>query len=79
MEHSQDVIPCRILKVFFLSPQHKTIYILISQIKLDHLLCDTCTHRIIESMMGVRPRQGNLRLVVRLYSLVRGLPSIRLK
>ena len=35
--------------------------------------------RIIESMMGLRPRQGNLRLVFRLFSLIRGLPSIRLK
>ena len=34
---------------------------------------------LIESMMGLRPRQGNLRLVFRLYSLIRGLPSIRLK
>ena len=33
----------------------------------------------IESMMGLRPRQGNLRLVFRLFSLMRGLPSIRLK
>ena len=37
------------------------------------------THRLIESMMELRPRQGNLRLVFRLYSLMRGLPSIRLK
>ena len=35
--------------------------------------------RRIESMMWLRPRQGNLRLVFRLFSLVRGLPSIRLK
>ena len=35
--------------------------------------------RIIESMMGLRPRQGNLRLVFRLFSLMRGLPSIRLR
>ena len=32
--------------------------------------------RLIESMMGLRPRQGNLRLVFRLFSLKRGLPSI---
>ena len=38
-----------------------------------------CTERFIESMMGFRPRQGNLRLVFRLFSLTRGLPSIRLK
>ena len=31
--------------------------------------------RIIESMMGLRPRQGNLRLVFRLFSLMRGLPE----
>ena len=35
--------------------------------------------RLIESMMGLRPRQGNLRLVFRLFSLMRGLPRIRLK
>ena len=35
--------------------------------------------RIIESMMGLRPQQGNLKLVCRLFSLMRGLPSIRLK
>ena len=35
--------------------------------------------RLIESMMGLRPRQGNLRLVFILFSLMRGLPSIRLK
>ena len=34
---------------------------------------------LIESMMELRPRQGNLRLVFRLFSLMRGLPSIRLK
>ena len=34
---------------------------------------------LIESMMGLRPKQGNLRLVFRLFSLIRGLPSIRLE
>ena len=34
--------------------------------------------RIIESMMELRPRQGNLRLVFRLFSLMRGLPGISL-
>ena len=34
---------------------------------------------LIESMMGLRQRQGNLRQVFRLFSLMRGLPSIRLK
>ena len=34
---------------------------------------------LIESMMGLRPRQGNLRLVFRLFSLMLGLPSIQLK
>ena len=29
---------------------------------------------LIESMMGFWPRQGNLRLVFRLFSLMRGLP-----
>ena len=29
--------------------------------------------RIIESMMELRPRQGNLRLVFRLFSLMQGL------
>ena len=33
----------------------------------------------IESMMGLRPRQGNLKLVFRLFSLMRGLPTRRLK
>ena len=42
-------------------------------------LCETVWNRLIESMMGLRPRQGNLRLVFRLFSLMRGLPSIRLK
>ena len=28
-----------------------------------------------KSMMGLRPRQGNLRLVFRLFSLMRGLPT----
>ena len=32
--------------------------------------------KLIESMMGLRLRQGNLRLVFRLFSLMRGLPSI---
>ena len=36
-------------------------------------------NRIIESMMGLRPQQGNLRLVFRLFSLMRGLTSIRLE
>ena len=35
--------------------------------------------RLIESMMELRPRQGNLWLVFRLFSLMQGLPSIRLK
>ena len=35
--------------------------------------------RLIESMMGLRPRQGNLRLVFRLFRLMRGLPNVRLK
>ena len=34
--------------------------------------------RILESMMGLRPRQGNLRLVFRFFSLMRGLPEISL-
>ena len=37
-------------------------------------------HRIIEPMMGLKPRQAHLRLVSRFFvSLMRGLPSIRLK
>ena len=35
--------------------------------------------RLIESVMGLRPRQGNLRLVFSLFSIMRGLPSTRLK
>ena len=34
--------------------------------------------RLIEPMMGLRPKQGNLRLVFRLFSLMRGLPSTRI-
>ena len=30
---------------------------------------------LIESIMELRPRQGNLRLVFRLFSLMRGLPK----
>ena len=30
-----------------------------------------------ESMMGLRPRQGNLKLVFRLFSLMQGLPEHR--
>ena len=37
-------------------------------------ICTEHTERIIESMMGLRPRQGNLRLVFRLFSLMRGFP-----
>ena len=48
------------------------------------IVLDLCTNDgnkliIIESMMGLGPRQGNLRLVFRLFSLMRGLPSTRLK
>ena len=36
--------------------------------------CKNAIHlRLIESTMGLRPRQGNLRLVFRLLSLMRGL------
>ena len=31
-----------------------------------------CTCTLIDSMMGLKPRQGNLRLVFRLFSLMRG-------
>ena len=36
---------------------------------------------LVESMMGLMPRHGNLRIVFRLFtnSLMRGLPRIRLK
>ena len=44
--------------------------------KAEHTYIPT---RLIEFMMGLRPRQGNLRLVFRLFSLMRGLPSIRHK
>ena len=48
------------------------------------IVLDLCTNDgnkliIIESMMGLGLRQGNLRLVFRLFSLMRGLPSTRLK
>ena len=42
-------------------------------------ICILTEKNLIESMMGLRPRQGHLRLVVRLFSLMRGLPIIRLK
>ena len=35
--------------------------------------------RIIDSIMGLSPRQGNFRLVFRLFSLMRGLPRFSLK
>ena len=34
--------------------------------------------RLIECMIGLRQRQGNLRQVCRLFSAMQGLPSIRL-
>ena len=34
---------------------------------------------VIESIIELRPTQGNLRLVFRLSSIMRGLPSMRLK
>ena len=34
---------------------------------------------LIESVMELRPRQGNFRLVFRLFSLMGGLPSVRIK
>ena len=43
------------------------------------LSASALTLGLIESMVGLRPRQGNLRLVFRLLSFMRGLPSIRLK
>ena len=47
--------------------------------KLVDDLHSVIIRRVLESMMGLRQRQGNLRLVFRLFSLMRGLPSIRLK
>ena len=44
---------------------------------LSHLR-ELSSLRLIESL-GLRPRQGNLKLVFRLFSLMRGLPSIRPK
>ena len=35
--------------------------------------------KLIESKLGFGPRQGNLRLFLKLFSLMRGLPSIILK
>ena len=48
-------------------------------INFGEAFCLSLFLRLIESMMGFRLRQGNLRLVFRLFSLMRGLPSIRLK
>ena len=42
-------------------------------------MCTRAFNRLIESMMGLKPRQGNLRLLFRLFSLMRGLLSTRLK
>ena len=42
-------------------------------------LCNIMHRRLIEYIMGLRLRQGNLRLVFRLIGLMRSLPSIRLK
>ena len=40
------------------------------------LLLQGHSWRLIESMMGFRSKQGNLRLVFRLFSLMGGLPSL---
>ena len=50
------------------------IHLMGSDIKISYSIL-----RLIESMIGFRPRQRNLRLVFRLFSLMPGLPSIRLK
>ena len=52
------------------------------QVQLLHLAVlsvGPCFIILIESMMGLRRRQGNLRLIFRLFSLMRGLSRIRLK
>ena len=53
-----------------------------AHLNLQHYLSSyeaALNQRLIESMMGLRPRQGNLKLVFILFSLMRGLPSIRLR
>ena len=49
-----------------------------TEIKSDKMVYNKHIVILIESMMGLRSRQGNLRLVFRLFSLMRGLLSIRL-
>ena len=60
------------------SEQNKSEFNAMVDVKLDgHTFLQLM--RLIESMIELRPRQGNLRLVYRLFSRMRGLPSIRLK
>ena len=48
--------------------------------RADCIFIDILGHLEINRIYGgLRPRQGNLRLVFRLFSLMRGLPSIRLQ
>ena len=42
---------------------------------IDIIFHQSNTVSLIESMMVLRPRQGNLRQVFRLFSLVRGFPG----
>ena len=52
---------------------------LLAHTMLVRLQIKQVDEKLIESIMGLGPRQGNRRLVFRLFSLMRGLPSIRLK
>ena len=57
--------------LFVLNLKYQILYVLIA---ISHLKLT-----LVESMMGLRSRQGNLRLVFRSFSLMRGLSSLRLK
>ena len=61
------------------------IYVSVNYFYFLHLMQNYLTGILLKKwhdinrIMGLRPRQGNLRLVFRLFSFMRGLPSIRLK
>ena len=57
--------------IYFLMIRHLRI---VKHVQCSYIITLTTDVRLIESMMGLRLRQGNLRLVFRLFSLMRGLP-----
>ena len=42
-------------------------------------ICDGVDNETIITTMGLRPKQGNVRLVYKSFCLMAGLPSIRLE